>query len=71
MPFTPNSLPASMVGPSCTVQMTKAQALLIRRGMLAALKRGEFVTDDEREEAQAIADMAAEVDPDAINGWNL
>ena len=58
-------------GPSCQVQMTQAQAALIRRGMLAALKRGEFTTDDEREEARAIADMAAEVEPDVINGWDL
>lgn len=57
--------------PPCTVEMTKGQAALIRRGMLAALKRGEFTTPTECEEAQAIADMAGEIESDTINGWCL
>lgn len=78
MPSIPGSLVPplgcsmpSPTNPACTVQMTTGQAALIRRGMLAALKQAEFTTDDEREEAQAIADMAAEVDFEAINGWCL
>lgn len=74
MPFTPNPLPAGLDGPACTVEMTPAQAALIRRAMLVLLDVGDAetpLTEDEREEAQAIADMAVEIDPSCINGWCL
>lgn len=71
MPFTPNPVAASLDGPRCTVEMTTGQAVLIGRAMLALLSSGQPLTDDEREEAQAIADMAAEIDPSVINGWCL
>ncbi len=71
MPFATRPVPASMAGPSCQVQMTKAQADLIHRAMALFLDKAVGLLPDEREEAQAIADMAAEFDPEMINGWDL
>ena len=74
MPFTKNPVPASLAGPACTVQMTQAQALLIRRALLVLLDVGDAekpMTEDEREEAEAIANMAVELTPDGVHGWCL
>lgn len=64
------SMPSS-TNRECEVLLTTGQAALLRRGMLVALARGEFKTATEREEAQALADMAGELDPDCVNGWCL
>lgn len=81
MPSTPGSLVPplgcsmpSSTNPACTVQMTTGQAALIRRACVVLLDIGDAenpLTETEREELEAIADMAAEVDPEAINGWCL
>lgn len=70
-------LGCSMPGPdnpACDVMLTTGQAALIRRALLVLLDVGDAespLTETEREEAQALADMAAEVDPECINGWCL
>ncbi len=66
-------LGCSMPGPknrACTVEMTTGQAALISRGMAALLAKGGL-SASEREEAEALRDMALELDPDSVNGWCL
>ncbi len=70
-------LGCSMPGPknrACTVEMTTGQAALIARAMAVLLLVGEDgrpLSATEREEAEALRDMALELDPDSVNGWCL
>ena len=65
---------ASASNPPCTVEMTTGQAALIARAMAVLLDVGDAekpLTSAEREEVEALRDMARVIDPDCINGWCL
>lgn len=64
-------MPDPVDNPACNVTMTKKQADLIRRAMAFYLDKTMALSDDEREEAEMLRDMAAEIDPAVLNGWCL
>lgn len=63
----------SPANPACTIEMTTGQAALIRRAciLLLTVGDGKRLTASDREEVEALADMARDVDPEAVNGWCL
>lgn len=71
MPKTRHPVFASMDGAACKVEMTTAQADLISRAMAFFVDKAVGLSEEELEEAAAIRDMAAEIDPEVINGWAL
>lgn len=58
--------------PACEVTMTKRQAALIARACAVLLDVGDAespLSEDERDEVNALREMALEIDHECINGW--